>query len=211
MSNDKITQERDLSTDNANTDPVLSPDFVLQNMIPVPFDGELLCPICAFYDQKECVPCFYVNQGNDSMENMYWLKTPNFDNKFFDILWKHTPETIHITMEQAMQKYVVSGKINELVSQHLTPQRCSNLYPECYSCDLGEHPDLCKTLGCSCRNPNGKDFVNIVWKKTPIFGSNNFLAVLGKYDKKTISAAVQLMLTKLIMRKKLKDLEKQSL
>ena len=210
MSHEETIQEHDASNNKATANPVLSPEYILQNIIPVPAD-EMLCPICAFYDDEYCdsVPCDYIDNGCPTQ--IYWEKTPNFDNKFFDILWKHAPKTINVTMEQAIQKYMIRSKISELVSKNLTPKKCNKLYPECYSCDLAEHPDLCKALGCSCRNPNGPDFVNIVWKRRPFFDANNFFVRIGTYDKEAISSVVQMTLTKLIISKKLKDLKEQSL
>lgn len=193
-----------------NKEPsVLTPDFVLQNVIPVSSDGEFLCPICAFYEQEYCAPCVYVGKNKEETE-CFWEKTPNFDNKFFEMLYKYTPETMRITMEQAMVQYMEQTKIKELISQNLTPLKCNKFYPECYSCDLGEYKNLCNMLGCSCRNPQGKDFVNIVWKKKPYFASD-FPRALDAYDKKAVSATVQLMLTKLIMKNKLKSVEYKSL
>lgn len=179
----------------------LTVEYVLKNVIPVPFeqvDAEG-CSNCAFFPE-DCVPCDSTDKtGNHSM---WWKTTPNCDDNFFNVLNATDVAKVEDIMLQALVKYVIYTKINTLISKNLTPYRCNDLYPECYSCHLGEHPDLCQ-MGCSCRNPNGKNFINVVWRKNKNFGSDNFLSVLGKYNPKDINNAVQMFLSNLISENKL--------
>ena len=150
-----------VNTDSTAKPHELTVDWVLKNICPV-LDGKKIimgCQVCAFHDilcdnAIECrTPIEYQTEYEEN--EIYWKKTPNCSPDLFDVLKKTDSETVGDITGQALEKYLAYTEIGKLILNNLAPYRCNALYPECYSCHLGEHPDLCnkkaKIGRASCR------------------------------------------------------------